>query len=156
MGAPKPFTIKRPVVATEIPPPRQGKAPVDHGPNQFLQPDPDNGFPDGWLAESYKNGLWYDVQGVTGEFVMGVIEHGKRKGEPVERMTGDLLEVTRQIREAADTLGIGVAIRYFPAVYRSGPKKDQEIPGTWVVKYLGQNRKQRREKTPAESAPVAE
>lgn len=152
MAAPKVFSLAPPTEATEIPAKRESG--VNHGPNLFLQADPANGFPEGWFMKSYTTGKWFDVPGVTGDFAVKKIKSGPNQGKEVEQPTGDVAEVTRQLREAANTLGLGVSIKYFPMVYKSGPKKDQEIPGKWVVKYLAQNRKQRREK-PAEGAPVA-
>lgn len=172
MASPKPFSIATPTLATEIPAKREGgRAGVDHGPNFFLQAIKQAdavGLPEdflkymadakwsvSWFELSYAKGVWFDVP-ASGDFVMGVIEKGKNKGREVERMTGDLLEITRQLREAADTLKLGVAIKYFPQVYKSGAKQGQEVPGKWIVKYLAGNRKQKRTPAPAQSAPVAE
>lgn len=148
MGAPKPFTIPTPTVAASAPVRTRGSR-VDHGPNFFLQPIPpgtvgvENGYEDGWLALSYSTGMWFDIP-CDGEFVQGEALRGKNKGQPVTRLVGPAKEITRQLREAADELGIGVAIEYQYVTYKSGAKKDQEIPGKLLLQYLGKERKQRR------------
>ena len=145
MTEPKqPFTIPAPVVATEIPLRRESQGARNRGPNLFLEPHPDEGFPEGWLAKSYDDGSWYDVGPVPGGYETDTARRGKNKGAEIQRMSGMAAEVTRQLREAANELGIGVSIKYFPVLYKSGAKKGQEIPGQVLVKYLGINRKQKK------------
>lgn len=137
--------IAPPVAATEIPPRRQTST-KDRGPNLFLEPHPETGFPDGWLAKSFDDGVWYDVGPVQGHWEDGVIQKGKRKGETVRRMVGDAAEVTRQLREAAAVLEIGVSVKYFPVRNKNGTEAKDRV----MVKYLGTNRKQRKESTDEE------
>jgi hypothetical protein len=141
VSAPKPFSIPAPVKSTEPPKQRQ-TAPKDRGPNLFLDND--------WLAQSYNDDEWYDVGPVDGQWEEGTVQKGKRKGEAVQRMTGVAQEVTRQLREAAMALGIGVAIKYTPVTYKSGAKVGQEIPGKILVQYLGIERKQSRKNADTE------
>lgn len=148
MSEPKPFTVPAPTVATEIPAKRESSR-ANRGPNFFLEPRPDEGFPEGWLAKSFDDATWYEVA-LPGVWEEGEVLKGERKGEPITRLTGDAQEATRQLREAADALGIGVSIKYFPVLYKGGAKKGQEVPGMVLIKYLGQARKQRREKATEE------
>lgn len=141
MSAPKPFALPAPVKATEIPLRRESAGARDRGPNLYLQAQP--GFPKGWLMKSFEDGEWYD-QSVQGTWAEVKLTKGANKGKTVEKMTGDAMEATRQLREAATTLGIGVSIKYFPEYYKGGAKKGEEIPGRVLLKYIGIPRKQPR------------
>lgn len=143
MASPKPFSIPAPSVATEIPAKRESAGARDRGPNLFLQPQ--EGFPKGYLWKSFEDGKWYDLP-VSGGWVVDTIKKGTRKGQEVDRLEGDAAEVVRQLREAAAALGIGVAIKYFPVLIKGGAKKGQEAPDMVLIKYLGQQRKQKRTK----------
>lgn len=143
MASPKP--IPRPTVATEIPAKRDSG--VERGPNPYLEPDLEGGAPNGWFMQSYETGKWMDIGPVSGAWVASEITKGERKGETVDRLEGDAMLVTRQLRDAANQLGLGVSIKYWEVYYKSGPKKGEPVPGQMVVKYLAQNRKQRREST---------
>lgn len=110
------------------------RTPVDRGPNLFL----DNG----WLAQSRDTGNTLEVT-VAGQFEEYEMRKGEHKGELAEKVTGDAAEVTRQLREAAQALGIGVSIKYFPVVNRG-----KEVKGKLTVRYLATKRKTRRT-TPA-------
>lgn len=126
--------IQAPTKSATGMPRRAGRASVDHGPNLFL----DNG----WLLQSYETGEPYEVP-VEGEFIQDTIKKGARKGEPTERLTGDAAEVVRQLREAANELNIGVAIKYYEVL-----NKNKTVKKGWVlVKYQGVARKQRQSKT---------
>lgn len=138
MSAPKQFNITAPVRATEIPAKRERS--VDHGPNLFLEPHPESGFPHGYLMESYEQGAWFDLP-VEGGWEVGEVTKGPNKGQEVDRLYGDAVEVSRQLREAATALSIGVSIKTFPVLFKSGAKKGQEDPTRILIKYLGQKRK---------------
>jgi len=104
----------------------------------------------GWLQQSFDDGDWYDVNGgqpINGGLVEVEIVKGNRKGQMTERLDGDVAEVTRQLREAAEQLGIGVSIKYYNATTKAG----KEIPGKTIVKYLGQKRKAARKPKPTET-----
>lgn len=153
MASPEPFKIPRPKLATDIPARvKPTRAKKDRGPNFFLEPIPPgtpgvkDGFPDGWLKLSYDIGKWFDCGPVTGAIELGTIVKGEHKGEPTERLTGVAVEIRRQLNEAAKLHGIGVSIKYFQAVDRNG----NELPGQMLIKYLGQNRKQRKDKEPTQ------
>lgn len=137
--------LSPPVPATEVPPLRSTSA-KDKGPNPFLEPhphtDPAQNFPEGWLAKSYDDGVWYDVGPVQGHWEDGEIRKGGRKGQPTRRMVGDAAEITRWLRDAATELGIGVSIKYFPVKNKNGTEAKDRV----LVKYLGTNRKQRKSK----------
>lgn len=128
-------------VRGEALPRRVGTRTVDHGPNLFLDK--------GWLAQSAADGETYDVP-CDGEWVKDTIRKGPHKGEEVDRLTGDAAEITRQLREAAQSLGIGVSIKYYPLKV-----KGREIKGKLLLKYVATKRKQRRVAT-TETAPVAQ
>lgn len=147
MSAPKQFSITAPVVATEIPAKRESAARVERGPNLFLAPHPESGFPEGYLFKSYTDGVWYDLP-VEGGWVVDTIAKGPNKGQETERLDGDAAEAVRQLREAATTLGIGVAIKFFPVYFKGGAKKGQEDPSKVLIKYLGQKRKAARKPKP--------
>jgi hypothetical protein len=128
-----------PVVTAEVPKQRQTKG-REYGPNLFLAPHPEAGAPEGWLAKSFDDGNWYELT-VQGHFEEGTVNKGVNKGKPVSRVVGDAQEVTRQLREAAAHLGVGVSIKYFPVTNKNGSEAKDRL----TVKYLGTNRKQRRE-----------
>jgi len=123
---------------------RVGRATIDRGPNLFL----DNG----WLAKSYETGETYELP-VDGRLEAGIIKKGPKKGEPTERLTGDAAEVTRQLREAAEQLNIGVSIKYYPI---KNERTKKVIEGKLLVKYVGITRKQRRQPVEAETPAVTE
>ncbi len=117
------------------------RTPADRGPNLFL----DNG----WLQQSYEQEATMDVV-ADGTFEEYTMKKGAHKGEPATRLTGDAQEVTRQLREAAKALGIGVAIKYFPVVHRG-----KEVKGKVLVKYLGTVRKAERKPKATATEPTA-
>lgn len=152
MASPTPFKIPTPKLATDVPEREYRARPKkDRGPNFFLEPIPPgtrgvkDGYPEGWLKLSYDVGKWFDCGPVEGSIELGTIMKGSRKGEPTERLTGFAVEIRRQLNEAAKLLStgglnIGVSIKYFQAV----DSKGNELPGQMLIKYLGQNRKQRK------------
>ena len=122
---------------------RAGRA-VDHGPNLVL----DNG----WLKQSYDTGKTFEVP-VDGKWEEDTIKKGDKKGEKVMRMTGDAAEVVRQLREAAQTLGIGVTIKDYPVVNK---RTKNPVEGKLLIKYQGIKRKATRKarSNGGETAPV--
>jgi len=134
-----PLEISAPV-ASAAPIERRAGRGVDHGPNLFL----DNG----WLKASYDSGKTYELT-VNGKWEESAIQKGQNKGQPVQRLTGDAAEVVRQLREAANTLGIGVTIKDYPVQNRAG----KEVAGKLLIKYLGIKRKAaRKPKAPVNGA----
>lgn len=139
MGQPA-FTIPQPTEATEVPALRSGKGRKDYGPNLFLEPHPEHKAPEGYLALSFDTGKWYEIP-VAGKWEEVTMTKGKNKGQTTKRLSGDAAEVTRQLREAAAKLDIGVSIKYFPVLN----KQKREVPGQVLIKYLGTTRKQPRQ-----------
>lgn len=120
-----------PVKGAGMAPREVTRKPRDEQPNPFLT--------EGWLQQSYETGQDYEVT-VNGEWSISKVKKGPRKGEEIERLTGEAAEVTKMLREASNKLGIGVTIQYAQATTRTG----KDIPGKVVVHYLGKVRKQRR------------
>lgn len=123
-----------PAAGTGLAPRVVNRATRNAEPNPFL----DNG----WLLKSYEEKKDYVVT-VPGAWEMGEVKKGERKGDPIERLTGDAAEVTRLLRDGADKLGIGVAIQYtIPTKKVKGV--DVDVPGMVNVHYMGKQRKQAR------------
>lgn len=108
------------------------KAPREAVANPFLT--------EGWMLRTYESGKAEEVT-VPGAYIDGVRKDRKTGEEtPIQKLTGDAAQVVNLIRYAADALGIGVRVEVVPAKRK----------GYMVVKYLGQERRQRKEKPAAE------
>lgn len=117
--------------ASEWTPARRGRKAEEKQPNPFVT--------NGWLQTSYDTGK---AQMVTVEGHFEEETKPNRKGETVTRtyVRGEAEEVIKLIREAAEELKIGVAVKPVAGKRRN----------TITVHYLGQKRKQTRK--PAETA----
>lgn len=117
------FTAIEPVRGSGLTP-RKGSR--TSGPNPFLD--------EGWLLRSYESGQDEEIT-VAGKYETVVRERGDHAGEEVEKLTGDAADVVAMLRSASNKLGIGVIIQVVPAKRK----------GQMTVKYLGKERKQRRD-----------
>lgn len=116
-------------------PARQGSRTTrDLGPNPWLDPSwPFN------LQASYDQNTAFDVP-VKGTIELKPATRGKPKerGESVEKLTGDAYNAVALIRDAADKLDLGAAIR----TYVDKTPEGKAIPkGVVIVRYAGQKRK---------------
>src|SRR6185369_9792538 len=85
--------------------------------------------PNHWLDKKWDQGLWASYEGdvaFAADFKGGITKipatrgEAKKKGELVEKVTGDAGDAITLIREAATKLGIGVAVRYETQGVRTG------------------------------------
>lgn len=131
----------------------EGMAPRSVHRERTEQPNPflDNG----WLKESYDTNTDYQVT-VDGTWEESKVLKGPRKGEPMERLTGEAADVTLMLRNAANRLGIGVSIQYSIPTYKSGKNKGEEIAGKVTVHYLGKERKRPRKTGAQPAVPQAD
>lgn len=104
------------------------------GPNPFL----DNG----WLLQSYEEGQDYEFP-AAGKYETVIATRGLHEGEEVTKLTGDAADVVALLRSAGNKLGIGVRIELVPNAEEWFAMSARRR-GPIVVKYLGQERKQRR------------
>ena len=130
---------------------RGGSVGRDLGPNPFLDPKWDYN-----LANSYaKNEAYFII--LAGTYIDSTMQKGKRKGEAMQRLSGEAADGVSLLRKAAVALKIGVAIREYTG---KGPDGQVVPKGNVLIQYQGQKPKVYKPKSvpvsQVENAPVAD
>lgn len=118
----------------------------DLGPNPWLNKDWNQG-----LWESYEADVPFSAQ-FPGKFEMVPAKRGEKKGEPIEKLTGDAADAVFLIRQAAVKLGIGVAVPVAETLTTADGKTQKAKAGHVWVTWHGRTRKQKKAKPTAENS----